>query len=79
MTSAFLLINSEFLFTEEVMNKLKEIPEIVDIYIVQGLYDMIAKVKLNTEEELKELVSERIRKVDKITGTVTVIIAEDKQ
>ena len=61
------------------MNKLKEIPEIVDIYIGQGLYDIIAKVKLNTEEELKELVSERIRKVDKITGTVTVIIAEDKQ
>ena len=79
MTSAFLLINSEFLFTEEVMNKLKEIPEIVDIYLVQGLYDIIAKVKLNTEEELKELVSERIRKVDKITGTVTVIIAEVKQ
>ena len=79
MTSAFLLINSEFLFTEEVMNKLKEIPEIVDIYIVQGLYDIIAKVKLNTEEELKELVSERIRKVDKITCTVTVIIAGDKQ
>ena len=61
------------------MNKLKEIPEIVDIYIVQGLYDIIAKVKLNTEEELKELVSERIRKVDKITGTVTVIIAGDNQ
>ena len=79
MTSAFLLINNEFLFTEEVTNKLKEIPEIEDIYIVQGLYDIIAKVKLNTGEELKELVSERIRKVDKITGTVTVIIAEDKQ
>ena len=79
MTSAFLFINSEFLFTEEVRNKLKEIPEIVDIYIVQGLYDKIAKVKINTEEELKELVSERIRKVDKITCTVTVIIAEDKQ
>jgi DNA-binding Lrp family transcriptional regulator len=79
MTSAFLFINSEFLFTEEVRNKLKEIPEIVDIYIVRGLYDIIAKVKLNTEEELKELVSERIRKVERITGTVTVIIAEDKQ
>ena len=67
------------MFTEEVRNKLKEIPEIVDLYMVQGLYDIIAKVKLNTEEELKELVSERIRKVDKITGTVTVIIAGDNQ
>ena len=46
---------------------------------MQGLYDIIAKVKINTEEELKELVSERIRKVDKITGTVTVIIAEVNQ
>ncbi|MFZ0697973.1 MAG: hypothetical protein WAM88_12625, partial [Nitrososphaeraceae archaeon] len=33
MTSAFLLINSEFLSTEEVMNKLKEIPEIVDFTV----------------------------------------------
>ena len=56
------------MFTEGVMNKLKEIPEIVDIYRVQGLYDIIAKVTLNTEEDLKELVSERIRKFDKITG-----------
>ena len=32
MTSTFLFINSELLFTEEVGNKLKEIPEIVDIY-----------------------------------------------
>ena len=40
---------------------------------------VICGVKLNTEEELEELVSERIRKVDRITGTVTVIIAGDKQ
>jgi hypothetical protein len=43
------------------------------------LYDIIAKVESNTQEEVKELVSERIRKVDRITGTVTVIIAKDKQ
>jgi DNA-binding Lrp family transcriptional regulator len=43
------------------------------------VYDIIAKVELITEEELKELVSERIRKLDKITDTVTVIIAGDKQ
>jgi DNA-binding Lrp family transcriptional regulator len=65
MTSVFLLISTEFLFTEEVTNKLKEIPEIVDIYIVQELYDIIAEVKLNTREGLKELVSERIRKIDR--------------
>jgi DNA-binding Lrp family transcriptional regulator len=78
MTSAFLFINAEFLFVEDVINKLKEIPEIVDVYRVQGIYDIIARVNSDTEEKLKELVSERIRRIDKITGTVTVIIARDR-
>jgi DNA-binding Lrp family transcriptional regulator len=78
MTSAFLFINVELLFIEDVINKLKEIPEIVDVYKVQGIYDIIARVNSDTEEKLKELVSERIRRIDRITGTVTVIIARHR-
>jgi DNA-binding Lrp family transcriptional regulator len=77
MTSAFLFINAEFLFIEDVINKLKEVPEIVDVYKVQGIYDIIARVNSDTEEKLKELISERIRRIDRITGTVTVIIAKE--
>jgi DNA-binding Lrp family transcriptional regulator len=77
MTSAFLFINAELLFIEDVINKLKEVPEIVDVYKVQGIYDIIARVNSDTEEILKELVSERIRRIDRITGTVTVIIAKE--
>jgi DNA-binding Lrp family transcriptional regulator len=77
MTSAFLFINAQFLFVEDAINKLKEIPEIVDVYKVQGIYDIIARVNSDTEEKLTELVSERIRRIDRITGTVTVIIARD--
>ncbi|HEY9387107.1 MAG TPA: Lrp/AsnC ligand binding domain-containing protein [Nitrososphaeraceae archaeon] len=79
MTSAFLLINTEFPFVDDVIGELRKIPEIIDMYRVQGMYDIIAKVKLNTEEELKELVTERIRKVERITGTVTIIIAKGKE
>ena len=79
MTSAFLFINAELLFIEDVINKLKEIPEIVDVYKVQGIYDIIARVNSDTEEKLKELVSERIRRIDRITGTVTVIIAKETE
>ena len=77
MTSAFLFINAELLFIEDVINKLNEVPEIVDIYKVQGIYDIIARVNSDTEEKLKELVSENIRRIDRITGTVTVIIAKE--
>ena len=77
MTSAFLFINAELMFIEDVINKLKEIPEIVRVYKVQGIYDIIARVNSDTEEKLKELVSERIRRIDSVTGTVTVIIAKE--
>jgi DNA-binding Lrp family transcriptional regulator len=53
------------------------VPEIADVYKVQGIYDIIARVNSDTEEKLKELVSERIRRIDGITGTVTVIIAKE--
>jgi DNA-binding Lrp family transcriptional regulator len=79
MTSAFLFINAELLFIEDVINKLKEVPEIVDVYKVQGIYDIIARVNSDTEEKLKELISERIRRIDRITGTVTVIIAKEME
>jgi len=76
MTSAFLFINAELLFVEDIINKLKQIPEIVAIFKVQGTYDIIVRVHSDTEENLKELVS-GLRSVDKITGTVTVIIAKE--
>jgi DNA-binding Lrp family transcriptional regulator len=79
MTSAFLFINAELLFIEDVINKLEEVPEIVDVYKVQGIYDIIARVNSDTEEKLKELISERIRRIDRITGTVTVIIAKQME
>ena len=77
MTSAFLFINAELLFIEDVASKLKEIPEIADIFKVQGIYDIIVRVNSDTEETLKELVSGRIRSIDRITGTVTVVIAKE--
>jgi DNA-binding Lrp family transcriptional regulator len=53
-------------------------PEVVDVYRVHRTYDIIAKVGLDSEVELKELVSERIRKIEGITGTVTIMIAQGK-
>ena len=50
---------------------------IVDVYKVEGIYDIIARVNSDTEEKLKEPVSERIRRIDRIKGTVTVIIAKE--
>ena len=76
MTSAFLLINCDFPFAGEVIGQLAKVPEIVDIHRLHGMYDIIARVKSDTEEDLNEIIKVRVRKIDKIKSTLTMIIVE---
>ena len=76
MTSAFLLINCDFPFAGDVITELEQLPEIIDIYKLHGKYDVIARVKSDDEETLNEIVKARIRKIDKIKSTLTMIIVE---
>jgi DNA-binding Lrp family transcriptional regulator len=76
MTSAFLLINCEFPFAGEVISELGKVQEITDIYRLHGMYDILAKVTSDTEEGLNEVVKVRIRKIEKIKTTLTMIIVE---
>ncbi len=76
MTSAFLLITCDFPFAGDVISELEKMPEIIDIYKLHGMYDVIARVKSGNEEDLNEIVKVRIRKIDKIKSTLTMIIVK---
>ena len=76
MTSAFLLISCDFPFADDVIKELDKVPEIVDVYRLHGMYDIIARVKSHSEEDLNEVVKSRIRKIDKVKSTLTMVIVE---
>jgi DNA-binding Lrp family transcriptional regulator len=75
-STAYVLINCEYGFQEEIIDQLKELPELVEVYAVCGSYDIIVKVTADTINKLKETISLRIRKTDKITSTLTLIAIE---
>ena len=74
--AAYVLINCEYGFQEEATNELKKLPELVEVHAVDGSYDIIAKVKADTVEKLKETISLRIRNANKITSILTLIAIE---
>jgi DNA-binding Lrp family transcriptional regulator len=76
MTSAFLLINCTLPFVDDVISELKKISEIDDVYKVHGHYDIIVKISTGTEEQLQDIIKNKVRKIDKITLTITVIIVK---
>ncbi|MCC6030157.1 MAG: Lrp/AsnC ligand binding domain-containing protein [Desulfurococcales archaeon] len=76
MTSALVLINTEAGSEENVLKILKNIDEIKEIYLTYGAYDIIAKIVVEDIGRLKEIVSEKIRKIREVKNTLTMIVVE---
>jgi len=70
---AFMLINSEVGAEDELVEKLRELENVEEAYGVYGAYDIIVKVRASTEKELKEIATWKIRKLDKVRSTLTVV------
>jgi DNA-binding Lrp family transcriptional regulator len=71
--SAYVLIDCEQGFEEETIKELKQLPEIVEVYQTLGAYDLIAKVSADTFDKLTEIITWRIRRIDRIRSTITLI------
>ncbi|MEM1521620.1 MAG: Lrp/AsnC ligand binding domain-containing protein [Thermofilaceae archaeon] len=76
MPVAYVLINTEVGAEREVLEKLREIPEVVEAYIVFGIYDVIAKVSVDRQELLGEVVTNKLRRLEKVRHTLTIIAVE---
>jgi len=77
MPRAFVLINVESGSEDEVLKDLKKIEGVEEAYFSYGVYDLISKVKADTMEQLKELVTRKIRTLSKVRSTLTLIMMEE--
>ncbi len=74
MAIAFILINAETGKENDVTMSLKKIPEVKDVYMVYGVYDIIARVETENMEKLKDVINLKIRRVDMVNSTLTMIV-----
>jgi DNA-binding Lrp family transcriptional regulator len=74
MASAYLLLNVETGTEEEVIEKLRGLPEVKEAWMVYGVYDIIVRVETEAMEELKNIVSWTIRRLDRVRSTMTMIV-----
>ena len=69
MASAYLLLNVETGTDEEVINNLKTLQEVKEAHMVYGVYDIVVRVETETMEELKNVVSWTVRRLDRVRST----------
>ncbi len=68
------MINAEIGAETEVLKGLKEIKEVKEAHMVYGVYDIIARIETDTMQELKDIISWKIRRLDKVRSTLTMIV-----
>jgi len=73
---AFVLINAEIGGEEEVLKEIKKVEGVEEAHTVYGVYDIIAKIKAETMDKLKEVVTWHIRRINKVRSTLTMIVVE---
>lgn len=76
MPTAYVLVNAEIGAEDEVLNQLLEIPGVVEAAVVYGVYDLIAKVTASDMDTLKEIITGRIRALENVRSTLTMIVVE---
>ena len=74
MVTAFLLLNVDTGAEEMVMRRLESIQEVKEARMVYGVYDLIVRVETVDMEELKNVVNGRIRRLDNVRSTMTMIV-----
>ena len=73
MAEAYILINCEIGSEEDVISALKNIDSIKEVHGTFGAYDILAKIESPQVEDLRETITWKIRKIDKIRSTLTLM------
>ena len=71
MATAYVLINCELGSEESIISQLKTLEGIIEVHGTFGAYDILAKIESSTVEALRETITWKIRKIEKIRSTLT--------
>ena len=77
MPMAYVLITTDSGAVDSVLASLKKMDSVKETYMVYGVYDIVASVKADTMDKLKEIVTWNLRSLDQVRSTLTMIVVED--
>ena len=79
MTIAYVLINCDLGYEEQIIEELKHISDVNDVHGTFGAYDILAKVESANVKNLRDTITWKIRKLDRVRSTLTPMVIEDQE
>jgi len=72
---AYVLLNTEIGAEADVLKTLRKIEGVQEAFNLVGIYDIIARIKADSMDKLRHIVSEKLR-ISKVHSKLTVIVTE---
>jgi DNA-binding Lrp family transcriptional regulator len=73
VTDAYVMLNCELGAEEGLIEQLKELEQVVDVFETIGTHDMMVKLQAENFEKIREVISWNIKKLPKVRSTATLI------
>ena len=77
MATAYVLINCDLGYEEQIIEELKHISDVKEVNGVFGAHDILAKVESDQISTLRDTITRKIRKIDHVRSTLTLIVIEE--
>ena len=77
MVIAYVLINCGLGYDEQVIEELKHISDVKEVNGVFGAHDILAKVESDQISTLRDTITRKIRKIDHVRSTLTLMVIEE--
>jgi DNA-binding Lrp family transcriptional regulator len=74
MTNAYILVNVEGGTEDSVLKQVRKVSGVAEAHVSYGVYDLILKVKADSMQELKDVVTHKIRQIKDVQSTLTLLM-----
>jgi len=76
MTIAYVLISCDLGFDVEIIDEIKQVEDVKEVRGVFGAYDILVKLESANVETLRETIMWKIRKLNRVRSTLTLMTME---
>ncbi len=76
MATAYVLINCDLGYEEQVIEELKHLSDVKEVHGTFGAYDILVKVESDNVENLMDTIAWKIRKLNRVRSTLTLMATE---
>ena len=79
MTTAYVLITCGLGHEAEIIDEIKQVEDVKEVTVVFGAYDILAKVESANVKNLSDTIAWKIRKLNRVMSTLTLMVTEGQE